>query len=81
MNELIGPVTPDFLEDWVCRALLRRLELHYQITDPIYAVRQMAFSSMSENLCLAIQMVRAAGLALRERDLKEMWWDGDGAGV
>lgn len=57
------------------------MDLHLQITSPVQAVREQAFSLMSQTLLGAISMVRAAATALRERDEWLMLWEGDGAGV
>lgn len=68
MNDSHNPVTPVFLEDWASQAFRKRLELHFQITDPVLAVRERAFTLMSHLLLEAIGTVRTASAALRERD-------------
>ncbi len=81
MSALHRPVTPVSLEDWASQAFRKRMELHFQITDPVQAVREKAFTLMWQTLLEAIEMVRSASTALREGDERLERWKEDGAAV
>ncbi len=55
------------------------MDFHLQITDPVLAVRERAFTLMSDTFMSAIGMVRVAATALRESDERLAKWEGDGA--
>ena len=67
-QEPIQPITTAQVEEWIDAATLRRLQLHFKATEPLYSPeRAEAFLEMGELLEEAIEEVRVVNAALREQ--------------
>jgi hypothetical protein len=81
VSESNQSVTSASLQQWAQQALRDRLAIHFQRTDPVQAVRETAFTRMSDALLSAIGMVQVAATALHEMEQRLAKWEGDGARV